>query len=178
MTHKEVVLRAKAWLEAKKHCAFTFTELVHREQETPDAIGWCGKYSFLAEAKVSRSDFLADKKKTYRTHPTKGMGNFRYYFCPPGLIKAEELPDKWGLVYVYPKQMRLIVDAKCIWSDDVKLVEHSILCSALRRVEFIHGLDTVLKAYSDGIKQLIADGTKVKRRSKTRRRRRRKRTWR
>ena len=170
MTHKDIVVRAKAWLEAKKHCAVIFTELVHGESETPDAIGWRGKYSYLAEAKATRSDFLADKKKPYRYDPNKGMGNFRYYMCPPNIISKEELPPKWGLIYVYPKQMRVIVEATCRTQDTIKLEEHSILCSALRRVEFIYGLDNVLKQYSDGIKALIASGRRVKNKQRRRRR--------
>lgn len=56
--------------------------------------------SVVLEAKTSRSDFLADRKKPHRINPETGMGKWRYYICPNNLIKIEELPDKWGLIYV------------------------------------------------------------------------------
>ncbi len=54
----------------------------------------------LLEAKTSRSDFLVDRKKPHRVQPETGMGKWRYYICPTDLIKPEELPEKWGLIYV------------------------------------------------------------------------------
>ena len=32
--------------------------------------------------------------------PESGMGQLRYYFCPLGVIRPEDLPPKWGLLYV------------------------------------------------------------------------------
>ncbi|MEB8381453.1 adenylosuccinate synthase [Acinetobacter junii] len=54
----------------------------------------------LLEAKTSRSDFLADKKKPHRIDPATGIGKWRYFICPTDLIKPDELPDLWGLIYV------------------------------------------------------------------------------
>lgn len=68
--------------------------------ERVDAILFCSDYSYLIETKISRSDFLADAKKTFRKDPTQGIGDYRYYACPEGLIKPDELPEKWGLIYV------------------------------------------------------------------------------
>ena len=73
--------------------------------EIPDAIGWrpyahngCG--STLVEVKVSRSDFLSDAKKQHRASHENGMGVYRYYMAPVGLIAVEELPHRWGLIEV------------------------------------------------------------------------------
>ena len=66
--------------------------------EQPDIIGWCSWASVLIETKVSRPDFLADKKKSFRINPNLGVGNFRYYLVPEGLIKENELPDNWGML--------------------------------------------------------------------------------
>lgn len=73
--------------------------------EVPDAIGFRAAGSFddgsiVVEVKVSRSDFLADAKKPHRSGETLGMGNWRYYMCPEGVIKPEDLPEKFGLLYV------------------------------------------------------------------------------
>lgn len=77
--------------------------------ENPDVFGVRhgihshGIGTFLLEAKISRADFLADRSKPHRLNPELGMGKYRYYICPTGLIKTEELPEKWGLIYVSEK---------------------------------------------------------------------------
>jgi hypothetical protein len=54
----------------------------------------------MIECKASRGDFLSDGKKIFRKSPHMGMGDFRFYLCPKGLILPEDLPEKWGLVWV------------------------------------------------------------------------------
>lgn len=78
--------------------AVEFTGGWHKERV--DAILFNSSESFLIETKISRQDFLADAKKPFRLDPSKGVGRYRYYACPEGLIKPEELPDRWGLIYV------------------------------------------------------------------------------
>lgn len=72
--------------------------------EIPDAIGfrqsgmdWTDG-SMVVEVKVSRSDFLADRKKAHRQEG--GLGNWRYFMCPEGLIHPDEVPQGWGLLWV------------------------------------------------------------------------------
>ncbi|MCB8880066.1 hypothetical protein ACELLULO517_07455 [Acidisoma cellulosilytica] len=73
--------------------------------ESPDAIGFRvselrdGGGSTVVECKVSRSDFLADQKKPHRTQGA-GMGRFRYFMVPEGMLSADEVPSGWGLIYV------------------------------------------------------------------------------
>lgn len=50
------------------------------------------------EIKVSRADFMNDAKK--EKHKAQTGANFFYYVCPEGLIKPEEVPSKYGLIYV------------------------------------------------------------------------------
>lgn len=73
--------------------------------EIPDAIGWrpyphggCG--ATLVEVKVSYRDFLADGAKPHRKAPETGMGAYRYYMAPEGLIPESDLPPRWGLIEV------------------------------------------------------------------------------
>lgn len=75
----------------------------HGVGERVDAILFSLQASFLIETKISRADFLKDKEKEFRKNPEQGMGDYRYFACPTGLIKPEELPDKWGLIYVDEK---------------------------------------------------------------------------
>ena len=78
-------------------------EFFTHNNELPDVIGFgASDRSIVIECKVSRGDFLKDKYKQFRMVPEMGMGSERYYCCPKDLIKPEELPDNWGLIYVYP----------------------------------------------------------------------------
>jgi hypothetical protein len=61
--------------------------------------GWGGG-SIVVEVKVSRSDFLADAKKPHRSGEVLGMGTWRYYMCPEGIITLDDLPHGWGLLWV------------------------------------------------------------------------------
>ncbi len=77
--------------------------------ELPDVIGWMvNGTSWLIEVKTSRSDFLVDRKKAFRKEPSLGLGNFRWYATPPGLVKPEEMPLGWGLLEVHPKTIRIL----------------------------------------------------------------------
>lgn len=100
MTHKELVEISYRWILKNGGMSIAFKELKSMASEIPDVIGFNGWESAVIECKVSRSDFLKDKKKSHRS---KGMGNWRFYACPTGMIKKEELPEKWGLIYVNEK---------------------------------------------------------------------------
>jgi len=102
MTHKELVNRAALWLKNKIHCrvilkefkAYTITG------EIPDVIGWIWNKSILIEVKATRQDFLNDKKKRFRKEGANAIGNWRFYFTNPGIVKPDELPEGWGLYEV------------------------------------------------------------------------------
>lgn len=57
----------------------------------------------IYEIKVNRSDFLRDGKY----HLYKQYCHERYFACPKGLIKKEELPDEIGLLYYNPETQTL-----------------------------------------------------------------------
>jgi hypothetical protein len=109
-THAQLVGRAGEWLRGTARCPIVFTEIVSMNSETPDAIGWrnSARESLLVECKASRSDFLADKRKGFRRDAEFGMGLFRYYLCPPGVIRVEDLPPHWGLLYCHPQKVEVI----------------------------------------------------------------------
>lgn len=108
MTHSDLCKLAVKWLKRSKSagghgCAVAVSECRSGwSGEIPDAIGfrasghWDG--SVVVEVKVSRGDFLADRNKPHRQKG--GMGNWRYYMAPAGLINREELPAGWGLLEV------------------------------------------------------------------------------
>lgn len=113
-THDELCKIAVKMLKNTFGCDWAVTELVTQCQETPDAFGAreCGEDTYLVEVKVSRSDFLADKKKAFRRKPKEGIGRFRYFMAPAGLISPHELPVRWGLIEVDSKGRPNIVAGK------------------------------------------------------------------
>jgi len=100
MTHTECVEAAARYMS--KRADVVLPEFFSHNAELPDVIAFKTRYSTVIECKVSRGDFHADKKKSFRIRPEKGMGDYRYYCCPKGLIGKDELPDGWGLLYIYP----------------------------------------------------------------------------
>lgn len=111
MTHKELIEISAKWLYKHSqnalvpNCATVVKDLVtaNGTGETPDVLGFCYWTSVLIEVKVSRSDFLKDRKKVFRNIPENGAGEFRYYCCSTDLIKKNDLPEHWGLLYCNDK---------------------------------------------------------------------------
>jgi hypothetical protein len=107
--HDELCKQGQRWLKKTIGARLAISEMVccNTYGEIPDVIGWKGGYSILIECKTSRSDFKVDAKKIFRQFPEFGMGTFRLYLCPDGLIKPEELPEGWGLLYYSPERKTL-----------------------------------------------------------------------
>jgi hypothetical protein len=138
MTHDELIKRAVRWLR-KKRCHVIAAELVTyaRSRETPDVIGWYGTGSILIECKTSRGDFRADLLKPARTTGI-AMGDWRFYFTPPGLLNGLKLPNGWGLYEVHPNSVRHVRGVRYdvrnrSFTDTCKHSEIAMLLSIIRR---------------------------------------------
>lgn len=115
--HARLCDLAVAWLRrpnsSRGHgCLFAVSEIATGHGvEVPDAIGWRLDglpQSIVVEVKVSRADFLADAHKPHRQDPHTGMGTWRYYMCPDGMIQVDDLPPRWGLLWVKGRTVRPI----------------------------------------------------------------------
>ncbi len=149
MTHADLVKRAMRWLRNTKNCGVVASECIGLVHERPDAMGWSGGwavlegryveegYSILLECKVSRNDFRNDLQKLSRVHSEYGLGNFRYYMTPPGLLKPDELPERWGLLEAHKTQVHVKKEASRFDSLIVAANERCILvillCEQMRR---------------------------------------------
>lgn len=98
LTHKKCVELCSSWLSNR--CGFVVDECNAYEQEIPDVIGFNHGNTYLIEVKISTADFLRDMKKPFRINEHLGMGNYRYFACPEGLLRADHLPPGWGLINV------------------------------------------------------------------------------
>ena len=77
---------------------YVTVELCTTSSETPDVFGFGGNFTQLFEIKTSHADFVNDKKKKWR-NISEGMGEYRTYVCPTDIIKEDELPEYYGLLY-------------------------------------------------------------------------------
>ncbi len=118
--------------------------------EQPDAIGFRNGTSCLIEVKVSRGDFLSDKKKRFRQDPNIGMGDWRFFLCPQGIITVDDLPPGWGLLYAHEKTIKKVhgfptntqwFSRKPFFAD--KQSECDFMYSALRRITLRGHFDDV-----------------------------------
>ena len=144
MTHGELVMKAEGWLR-RQGCGVTIRDPFSActvNGEKPDAIGWRDGLSILIECKASRADFHADKGKKFRAEPSTGMGDWRFYLCPPDVIRVDDLPEGWGLLWATPKTVKKVhgVPGNCGWwhnrpFNPCKRSESMMLVSALRRLE-------------------------------------------
>ena len=149
-THRELVEIGYKWVIKK--CGFAFKELTVAHDEIPDVLGFNSNGSFLLEAKVSRADFLADRKKSFRIFSEKGIGDWRFFIVPKGMVKIEELPKNWGLIEVSEKGK-----ATCIFNpfgggniystwkrcEKSATAEYQFLYSALRRLHLRGRIDEI-----------------------------------
>lgn len=126
--HYQLCLEGARWLRRRKSgcrectarenckepyyvCAkfkYVAVELCVNGAENADVWAFDGFCTVVIEVKTSHADFLNDKKKFWRGCDDEFQaGNLRWFLCPEGVIRPDELPDGWGLLYwngkkVYP----------------------------------------------------------------------------
>jgi hypothetical protein len=152
--HSELIQIAERWLLNTRGCGFVLKELpTAYSKEIPDVIGFRNGHSILIECKATRSDFLSDKRKSFRKYPQLGMGLIRLYMAPTGVISPDDLPSKWGLIEVNErgKAMKKRGPRGNAWTRQTRWMfsarntraEYALLISALRRVHLRGDLDKI-----------------------------------
>jgi len=141
-THSQLVELAVRWLRRQGCRVILHDPFRTPLAEQPDAIGWRDGLSLLVEAKTSRADFLADAQKPWRIDPAKGMGDWRFFLAPAGLLSPDELPPGWGLLEAAGARVRLAAGGPRgnRWWGDIPFVackrqETSMLVSAWAQPE-------------------------------------------
>lgn len=71
-------------------------------REIPDVLAFRSNTSLIIECKTSKADFRKDFSKPERCGMLTGVGNYRLYCTPEGLLKIEQIPESWGLIEVTP----------------------------------------------------------------------------
>lgn len=111
--HRELVNLGDRWLK-RQGFGVVATELaVAGVAEQVDGIGFRSTCSAVLEAKASRADFLADRRKPHRQ--SGGLGNYRFFVCPSGLVQPEELPERWGLLWTRGRGLVMVAGPSGNW---------------------------------------------------------------
>lgn len=137
MNHAQLITAAERWLRSYR-CTIVLSEQTADSGEVPDVMGWRSNcHSIVIECKVSRADFLVDKKKPVRQKPELGMGCERFYLTPKSLLKDSDLPQGWGLLEVQKREIVMRVKASRRSQRTITglMAEMELLLASLRRVE-------------------------------------------
>lgn len=109
LTHDEIAEVGARWLRGNGFSVAFANMISATNGEQPDALGVTAfGETFLLEAKVSRSDFWADKNKPWRRDGAKALGGNRGYITPKGLLKPDEVPYGWWLLEVHGKTKPIV----------------------------------------------------------------------
>jgi hypothetical protein len=155
ITHDKLVEIARNWLASRS--PVSISEISSGAGESPDCIAFCvsvknrqshvGFGSVLIECKVTKSDFNADKNKYYRRCEDRGMGDYRFYMAPKGLLAVDKIPHKWGLLEVDDNgKVKMVRVAERQEADKNK--EIALLISTLRRLKIDDGAHVSIKKYT------------------------------
>lgn len=164
ISHNELCLIAHSFLKRNgfKVAFHDRFRAVTQYGEQPDAIGFRNGSSCLIEAKCSRADLLADRKKPFRIDPSKGVGDWRFMISEPGIVEVSDLPEGWGLLHAVNGMVKKIHGwpSSFSWYGDQKRpfqgnkqAECDMMLSALRRMEIRGHLNEIY----DGINRLKAE---------------------
>ena len=106
--------------------------------EKPDVLDFNSSgRSTLFEIKMSRSDFLADRKK-YSRAVNPWFGQKRYFVCNGDFIKEDEVPQGWGLYHFKNGKFYKIKESdnffmseserELMWKHNTELLLNQIIC--------------------------------------------------
>lgn len=99
LSHKSLTLLGASWLRRQGFSVIETEITAIGSREQPDVIGFRSSSSAIVEVKVSRADFLADRRKPERAEGGAGLGVYRFYLSPVGVVRPEDLPPRWGLLH-------------------------------------------------------------------------------
>ena len=147
--HSKLVEKARVWLF--RNCPVVLTE-INSVSEAPDALGFQNGLSILIECKTSTSDYYADRRKPFRTKPELGIGDYRYYLAPKGLLSKVKLREGWGLLVLCGGGVSKI-KAATKFPIVNKWQEIALLQSAIRRIGQTKPEGVSIKAYYQHISE-------------------------
>ncbi len=135
MTHAELVRAAADWVRRRRYRVVLEDVQATCVSEQPDCIGWkTNGASILVECKSSRSDFLRDRKKSWRRDAERGMGYERYYAVSSLSVTGHDYDaGGWGLLLVTGRKV-VVLKKSGPFTKRNERAERALLVSAVCRV--------------------------------------------
>ena len=90
------------------------------------------KTIWFGNGPVLKHDYLADSNITYKP-------NKFYYACPDGLIKPDEIPENYGLIYIQNHKRDIVKQAKFLHKTDL-MQDNRLLKSLLNKFYYRNAL--------------------------------------
>lgn len=109
------------------------------------------------EIKISRSDFLRELNKPAKRESIEAYAMETYFACPLGILKPDELPEKWGLITVSEKGARIA--KRAVQRDNITF-DLNFLASVCRRSAEIVASKEGLERRQAELKADIAESEK------------------
>lgn len=91
--HKLLTEMGAKWLRQNGFDVIATEHTCEQNLKQAGVVAFRSNCSALIEV-IANRDFLAD-----RTDSVGGVGVYRFYLCPEGLLAPEDLPPRWGLLY-------------------------------------------------------------------------------
>ena len=108
--HEHLCQKGVSWLKRNGFGVAAMNVWALGSRERVDCIGYRQQCSAMIEVKDSRSDFLADRKNPERL--AGGVGTYRFYLAPTGLIAVNDLPAGWGLLQLSGRAIQMVYGPK------------------------------------------------------------------
>lgn len=147
--HQKLVEKGRIWLFRK--CPIVLTE-INSISEAPDVLGFQNGLSILIECKANLPDYYADGRKYFREKAEHGIGDYRYYLTPKGLLERAKLRHGWGLLELNGNGISKIKEASKFPVVN-KWHEVALLQSAIRRIGQAKPKGVSIKAYYQHISE-------------------------
>lgn len=147
MTHDELVRRGVNWLKNNQVAGMRFPIILPEYKcyanSIPDVIGLNHERTAVIECKISRTDYFADQRKRHR-HYLRQLGNLRYYLCPVGLLKPNEIDSGWGLLYCHAHKITIEKQSDVFPKEQTRTEEYQVMYSIIRRLTYLDSHDKML----------------------------------
>ena len=136
LRHEELLKTAAKFIKNKGLAHFGKSPYVvcnyNDAMEPIDVFGFGGSCTQVIKVITTHMELNLDLERAYRKCPKYGVGEFRSYLCPNGLLNKEDIPKNWGLLWCDNKG-KIIEILNPQKQEENKAQEAKIIKSLLRR---------------------------------------------
>lgn len=142
MIHDGLVQRGIKWLENNPNhqfrCSFVLAKYEQFNEDMPDVMGFSYYHTIVIECRPLNPNNKHRKMDW-------GLGDYRFYLCPPNVIKKSDIPEDWGLLYCHKNKITIEKEPVTNKSKNIRLMEYPILYSIIMRAKVNGYMPDILK---------------------------------